>query len=161
MRYWADFILFPLFIAIVATVVVTWGAASAILAILGILAFSYAEYWVHRTVLHRLFWHGKHERHHRIPEEHVEFQPWWMPLALFMILFVFTVPAFWVGAATGYLWFISWHHMLHHAKRERLPGWVQRYATWHDRHHTNWRCNFGITLPVWDSLHGTSRGSWF
>lgn len=160
--YWVDYFVFP--VAIVATTV--WDSASLswqgfAVAVLGWLTFTYVEYWMHRSVLHRLMWHGQHERHHRTPEEYVTFPPLAVPLGFAALLAVVVAvtgsAAFWVGGALGYLWFIIWHHVLHHVDLANWPRFVRDYATWHLRHHTNLSCNYGITVPWWDLLHGTSK----
>lgn len=162
MAYWLDYGLLALFIPMVVAADwsrVGWGWSAAMLA--GLVGFTYAEYWVHRVVLHRLIWHSIHQRHHRHPEEYVTFPVWVMP-AFFISLGLLTIPAtgnagLWVGVALGYLWFICWHHVLHHVDLSRWPGPVRRYAAWHDRHHDGGPCNYGITHPFWDKLHGTSQ----
>ena len=65
-----------------------------------------------------------------------------MPLAVF------------AGFVVGYIWFIVWHHVLHHFDLSKF-NLIRQYAIWHLRHHKFDDCNFGITLPVWDYMFGT------
>jgi sterol desaturase/sphingolipid hydroxylase (fatty acid hydroxylase superfamily) len=162
LAYWLDYALFPPAVAAVTVADrASWSWAWLAIAVLGWLTFTYAEYWLHRVVLHRAMWHGHHERHHREPHEYVTFPILAVPLgfaALLAAVWLATgTAAFWVGGALGYLWFIVWHHVLHHLDLARWPAAVRNYATWHLRHHTALSCNYGITVPWWDWLHGTSR----
>lgn len=162
LAHFLDFLLFPL-AAVIFTVTdpQAWQPQWIAIGLAGIVAFTYIEYWVHRVVLHRLLWHGKHERHHRHPEEYTVFPFWALPLG-FGIFYSITSRltgsnALFVGAVLGYLWFITWHHVMHHVDLTRWPRFVQRYAAWHMRHHDGAPFNYGITHPLWDILHGTSR----
>ncbi|MGH6791964.1 MAG: sterol desaturase family protein [Methyloceanibacter sp.] len=160
--YYADFVLFPLAVAIAVFIDrKAMGLQWISIAVLGWLTFTYAEYWVHRVVLHRYLWHGKHERHHRHPQEYVVFPIWTLPTGFFGLYAISTwltgSAAFFSGVALGYVWFICWHHVLHHLDLTRWPRPVRSYAAWHDKHHDGLACNYGITVPWWDRLHGTSR----
>jgi sterol desaturase/sphingolipid hydroxylase (fatty acid hydroxylase superfamily) len=162
LAYWLDYMLFTAFIPMVAIADhANWSWIWLAVAIFGMIAFTYIEYWTHRVVLHKLVWHSIHARHHKHPEEYVTFPIWVMPgsyaLMLLICLAATGSAALWVGFSLGYLWFISWHHVLHHLELARLPAPVRRYAAWHDRHHEGLPCNYGITHPFWDIVHGTSR----
>ena len=122
---------------------------------LGFCAWTFAEYWVHRSLLHRFFWHGVHENHHLHPSEYVTSIWWYTPL-LFTVLFFIVPTSFFAGAAAGLVWFMLMHHWLHHIDL-REHTWLHRYAIWHNRHHKFNDCNYGITTPVWDWAFGTSR----
>jgi sterol desaturase/sphingolipid hydroxylase (fatty acid hydroxylase superfamily) len=39
----------------------------------------------------------------------------------------------------------------------RLGGWLIT-ASHHQRHHDEYRCNYGLYFTVWDRLCGTDRG---
>jgi sterol desaturase/sphingolipid hydroxylase (fatty acid hydroxylase superfamily) len=158
-QYYVDFVAFPLAVIAVAAlegVSLAWFGV----AVIGFVLFTFAEYWTHRLILHRLFWHATHERHHTHAHEYVVFAVWLLPL-FFLVLLAISVDltgsgALWCGFATGYVWFLTWHHMLHHRELEHRP-WVARYAAWHNQHHMNIRCNYGITNPVWDYVFGTYK----
>lgn len=153
-RYWADFFMFPA--AVVLTAAATarslyWLAIAAI----GFLLWTFVEYWVHRGVLHRWFWHGTHERHHLEPEEFVE-NIWWYTPALFVVLWFVFPPSLWAGFAAGYVWFLTMHHRLHHVRL--WPGSrLYSRAKWHGLHHKYANCNYGITTSVWDVVFRTSE----
>jgi len=145
--YWADFVIFPLVAALCA-----WKLTLAgwLLFPLGFALFTFAEYWTHRELLHRWFYHGTHEQHHKEPEGYVTFAWWVLPLSFFMLWLALPLGLF-AGLTAGYCWFIFWHHVLHHT------DWAPRYAHWHLVHHRAARWNFGITTPLWDRLFGTYR----
>jgi dihydroceramide fatty acyl 2-hydroxylase len=121
----------------------------------GALLFTFIEYWTHRIILHRLYWHGTHERHHTHPSEPSLF-PWWYTPAIFAGFFVVMPLHVFAGFLTGYGWFLYWHHALHRWQLDRHP-WVRAYADWHNVHHAGQPANYGITVPVWDFVFGTYR----
>lgn len=153
--YRVDFVLYPMLAAgIIAADCrsLSWVA----MALAGVLLFTFVEYWAHRTVLHRFFFHGSHERHHTHPDEYVVFPIYYTP-AIFAAFFVaLPLPVF-AGFTVGYCWFLAWHHVLHHVDLTTWPRPVQRYALWHLAHHRLDDCNFGITVPIWDFAFGTYR----
>jgi dihydroceramide fatty acyl 2-hydroxylase len=162
--YWQDLIIFPVAAALVALVYCrSWTWAAIVPA--GFAFWTFAEYWMHRSVLHGCFWHGVHERHHKHPSEWIVF-PWWHTPTFFGSGFVVTLlaearvaelpSALYCGFVLGYVWFQIMHHWLHHTDVTRW-AWLHRYSDWHDRHHAGGPCNYGITTPVWDIVFRTSR----
>ena len=125
------------------------------LALLGFVLFTFLEYWIHRTVLHRWFYQKSHARHHDHPEEYTFIAG--VPF-LFLTLYFILPAGLFVGFTIAYIWFYSWHHLLHHIDLQDHPH-IKRYARWHLMHHKYIRCNFGITSPVWDRVFGTYRAS--
>lgn len=157
-RYWVDWFIWPP--AAVETIALWPDRRNLWLVPLGMLAFSFLEYWVHRLPLHRWAYHATHEVHHRQPRLYVVFPPLYVPSGMTVALaacLLLGAPGLFAGFALGYVWFISWHHVLHHVDlwRPGWPAWVRRYAVWHLGHHHDEAVNFGITLPVWDYLFGT------
>lgn len=157
--YWVDMVMYPM--VFLATALWTFSGVTWLLwAAAGMVSWTMAEYWIHRSVLHTFFWHGTHERHHLHPKEHVAFPIWYTPLGftgIFVVSYACGLPvAWWAGFVLGYVWFLTMHHLLHHV--ELTEGtWLQSYAQWHDKHHQGIPCNYGITTNVWDRLFGTSR----
>ena len=153
-KYYFDFGLFPVVGVVLASL--TWTGPSYLLGILsGTLLFTLIEYWTHRSILHRWFWHGYHERHHTHPAEFVPLPLWYTPLIFtgFGLVFPYSVT---VGLMLGYMWFFGLHHLLHHVSHRKHP-WLGAYAKWHMRHHDECPCNYGITHPLWDMVFGTYR----
>lgn len=153
-RYWLDYFWLPPVITSLIAIQcrsIEWALWFAG----GFVAWTFVEYWVHRTALHVFFWHGTHERHHNSPAEYVE-TIWWYTPPLFVVLFLVFPGSLFAGFCAGYLWFLTMHHWLHHINL-REHTWLHRYAIWHNRHHKLSNCNYGITVPVWDWAFGTSR----
>lgn len=155
LAFYFDFAAFPLLaIILIAGYCRTWewlGWTG-----LGLLLFTLVEYWVHRWPLHTFFYSGAHERHHDHPAEYVAFPIWYTPVGFAVFFLIMPLPIL-AGFTVGYVWFLYWHHILHHFDLTKWPRPVQRYALWHLAHHRLDDCNFGITVPVWDWLFGTYR----
>lgn len=152
--FYFDFVLFP----ILAIVLILSGEQTSYFwgqVIGGAVLFTFAEYWAHRSFLHGLFYHGQHEHHHLHPADYVVFPIWYTPLIFFLFWFVFPLGIF-TGLVIGYCWFLTWHHVLHHFDLTQWPL-VKKYALWHLAHHHNPKCNYGITVPIWDLLFRTYR----
>lgn len=164
--YYADF---AMCIGVVAAVV--WADFASIKAqpfawsvvfVFGFVFWTYNEYWVHRLLLHRVFWHGTHEEHHLKPTHYVIFPAWQIPLAWAAFGFFVWLEggyawAMYAGFTAGYFWFLLLHDLLHHVADMGKPAWqwLNRYAIWHNRHHRFGNVNYGITTPIWDRVHGT------
>lgn len=152
--YWLDSALYPCAAVIVAALYARsldwlW------LVPLGFVGWTFVEYWVHRSLLHRWFWHGTHEHHHTQPKGYVVFAIWKLPL-FFAACFLVMPPPLFAGFVLGYVWFLTMHHWLHHLDL-RQHTWLHRYSIWHNRHHKFGDCNYGITTDVWDRVFLTSR----
>lgn len=124
----------------------------------GWVAWTFAEYWVHRSVLHGPYWMAIHQRHHENPRELTRFPVWQIP-SYFGAIFVATwlVSGHWTvavysGIILGWLMFFGTHHVLHHH-----AGWMPDFAIRHNRHHKVVNMNYGITVDWWDRLFGTFR----
>ncbi len=155
MLYYLDMWLAPLLAATIIGEATASGASWEWFGwcIFGVILFSFVEYWVHRSLLHRWFYHGQHERHHTHPEEKVIF-PWWYTPAIFAGFFVVLPLHVFAGFVLGYCWFLYWHHALHFWRLDRHP-WVRAYASWHNLHHAGLPVNYGITTPMWDFIFRT------
>jgi dihydroceramide fatty acyl 2-hydroxylase len=153
-RYWFDFILFPL-IAVALPLYDCRSLAWCGWWLAGLVLFGFVEYWVHRVLLHGLFWHGAHERHHKEPHEYVVFPVWLTPAIFAGFFIVMPLPLF-AGLVAGYSWFLSFHHAIHHWNLRKHP-FVRRYAAWHAVHHRGRPYNFGISHPLFDFVFGTYR----
>jgi len=154
LAYWFDFIWAPLAV-LASTALYARSWSFAVLALAGFVLFTFAEYWVHRLILHRWFYHGTHEMHHVAPSQYVTFAIWKVP-AFFFLAFVLMPSGLFSGFVLGYCWFILWHHLLHHVELSDRPL-LAHYARWHLVHHRASKWNFGITTPIWDRVFGTYR----
>ncbi len=165
-NYWAEF-------AVDLTVGVAFAVAGAhyyrghaawsVLAIaLGLLAFSFLEYFFHRWMFHThipLFEEG-HRMHHEHPLGY-DSLPFFLPAVVLLVLtggLVAILPAgfalLMMSAVTfGYLAYGLSHFAIHHVQFKR--PWLRRWAGAHHIHHFHPETNFGVTTLLWDRLLGT------
>lgn len=184
--YRVDFALYGLIsLGLAATLFVASPAGSSLplaaWALGGLLAWSPAEYALHRFVLHGLppfnRWHGEH---HRRPTALIG-SPTWISLTLFATLVA--APAWWLlgawpacaltfGLLTGYLAYGLTHHATHHAVAgfSRRSAWLARRRRWHALHHQAHRAkpgdalagtglrpgHYGVSSALWDRVFGTT-----
>jgi sterol desaturase/sphingolipid hydroxylase (fatty acid hydroxylase superfamily) len=139
------------------------GPLTAVLAIvLGLLAFSFIEYFFHRWMFHTripLFEQG-HRMHHERPLGY-DSLPFFLPAVVLLVLaglFVLIMPTgfalLMAGAITlGYVAYGLSHFTIHHV-RFKQPL-LRRWAGAHHVHHYHPDSNFGLTTPLWDVLLGT------
>jgi sterol desaturase/sphingolipid hydroxylase (fatty acid hydroxylase superfamily) len=139
------------------------GPSSAALAVvLGLLIFSFLEYFFHRWMFHTripLFEQG-HRMHHEHPLGY-DSLPFFLPAVVLLgltSLCVLSMPTGFAllltGAITfGYIIYGLSHFTIHHVhfKQPLLRHW----AGAHHVHHYHPDCNFGVTTLLWDVLLGT------
>jgi len=139
------------------------GPLSALLAFgLGLLAFSFIEYFFHRWMFHTrvpLFEQG-HRTHHEQPLGY-DSLPFFLPAVVLLALaglFALVMPvgfALMLAASItlGYIIYGLSHFIIHHV-RFKQPL-LRRWAGAHHVHHYHPDSNFGLTTPLWDVLLGT------
>ena len=127
-------------------------------------------YWTHR-LLHRPAWfRAAHAVHHasRPPTAWaaMSFHPLEAILGAVVIpALVFAIPihaavlglvlaAMTVMGVTNHM---GWELFPRALVRSRWGGWLIT-ASHHQRHHDDWRCNYGLYFRFWDRLCGTDRG---
>ena len=146
--------------------------AVAAWALAGYVAWTLAEYWLHRVVFHfeprhrlaaRLHWmlHGVHHDHPNDPRRLVMPPSASLPLgAMFVVLFELLLPtgsacAVSAGFFTGYLGYDMTHFYVHHAKARTRVG--RRLRELHMRHHfQDDHTGYGVSAPWWDRVFGTA-----
>jgi sterol desaturase/sphingolipid hydroxylase (fatty acid hydroxylase superfamily) len=126
----------------------TIGVAAALTAT-GVIAWTLAEYVVHRFVLHRLM-PTQHRIHHAYPGEPV-LSIFWQIWACFAVVYLIADGAFLAGSLVAYAWYLFVHHCTHHSA-DRLPAFLIRY---HNGHHKFATRNYGVTTSLWDHVFGT------
>jgi sterol desaturase/sphingolipid hydroxylase (fatty acid hydroxylase superfamily) len=147
-----------------------WGGIVGMVAS-GLLAWTLAEYLLHRYVFHwmkgtaagRRIHFLLHGVHHDFPNDGdrlvmpVGFS---LPLStVFYSLFYFTMgirfgEPFFAGFVLGYLMYDGTHYAVHHFKpRTRLGKWVKRHHMLH--HHLDHDGGFGVSSPLWDLVFRT------
>jgi sterol desaturase/sphingolipid hydroxylase (fatty acid hydroxylase superfamily) len=137
------------------------GAAplAALACLLGLIAFSFLEYFFHRWMFHThipLFEQG-HRLHHEHPLGY-DSLPFFLPavvlLALSGLLMLLMPTGFALllaGSITfGYIVYGLAHFIIHHVRFEQ--PWLRRWAGAHHVHHYHPDANFGVTTPLWDVL---------
>jgi sterol desaturase/sphingolipid hydroxylase (fatty acid hydroxylase superfamily) len=130
----------------------------------GMLAWTLAEYALHRFVLHGLLpfsrWHGLH---HAQPKALIA-----TPTAFTLVLFAVLValPVWWLapswrglaallGVMLGYLAYIVTHDSVHLAPTRR--AWLPRQRRWHAMHHRpGARACYGVSMRLWDHVFGST-----
>jgi sterol desaturase/sphingolipid hydroxylase (fatty acid hydroxylase superfamily) len=165
--YYLDFVTTPLVVA--ALIWLSWGGIGvrwALAVLLGLLAWTLAEYLIHRFVLHRHPLRAYHDVHHARPSGYVGVPSWIVALAhalLAAALYVATgVDGFggMAGYLLGYLSYIAVHDAFHH--RSIRPGSLLYAAKLrHVQHHRGLEANYGVVFPVWDIVFRTySSAEW-
>lgn len=137
--------------------------------LVGLIAFSLAEYLIHRFVFHfgdyrnEKKWQAKiHGIHHDFPSDKDRLAlP--IPVALGVSLLLFLVLkwimgdlafAFFPGFLVGYATYLCVHFLIH----TRKPPKNYLRALWrnhHIHHHVDERKSFGVTSPFWDWVFQT------
>ncbi|MDO9404390.1 MAG: sterol desaturase family protein [Polaromonas sp.] len=129
----------------------------------GLLAWSLAEYAIHRWLFHgRSALAQEHGEHHGRPSEYIGLSGWYtLPglSGLYGLLWLVMGQAagpLLLGFVLGYYLYITVHFWFHH--RRVAPGSLLfRLKVRHVRHHVGGHENFGVTTPVWDHVFGTFR----
>ena len=139
-----------------------WPTLAALMA--GWVAGSFAEYAVHRFVLHGPPYAARvHARHHASPaQEQIDALSYFGPIVVAIggwlaIDLISGHAALAHGVTAGlclqYSWFRALHRRMHRPGHRLAAG---RHALFHRGHHGNKGRNFGVTTPVWDRMFGTS-----
>lgn len=137
----------------------------------GVLAWTLAEYLLHRYVFHwtkPTYWgrrihfllHGVHHDYPNDGDRLVMPLGFSVPLSvIFYALFTFAMgqrmgEPFFAGFVAGYLMYDGTHYAVHHFKqRTRLGKWVKRHHMLH--HHLDHDGGFGVSSPLWDIIFRT------
>jgi len=145
------------------------------LGLAGLLAWTFAEWTLHRYLFHYVGprpWQRRmhfvlHGVHHDFPQDGDRLV---MPLGAsiplgvgFYMIFravigpVLVDPLF-VGFALGYLIYDGTHYAIHHFRMSSRWGrWIKRYHIVH--HHTGEQARWGVSSPLWDWVFGTMGDS--
>lgn len=160
-RYFADFATVPVAIVTFANFA---GFSRLPLVLTGVVAWTLAEYLLHRFGLH---WfsagHRLHQPHHDHPNDlDIERSSLSTPLIAFPIGLVLIVvagvkdgSAILTGLLLGYLAFIVVHHAAHRWAIE-ANSWLYATKMRHITHHHFDDCNYGVTTIFWDIVFRTN-----
>ena len=127
-------------------------------------------YWTHR-LMHRPAWfRAMHAVHHasRPPTAWaaMSFHPWEaLTGAIVVPLLVFAIPihvamlgvVLLVMTVMGVTNHMGWEMFPRALVHSRLGGWLIT-ASHHQRHHEEYRCNYGLYFRFWDRMCGTDKG---
>ncbi|MXW07072.1 MAG: sterol desaturase family protein [Gammaproteobacteria bacterium] len=130
-------------------------------AIIAILLYDLAYYWMHRAMHTKFLMRHLHGWHHRCKHptafDGLYQRPHETVLALCLLLACIAV----VGpvSITSFVLVISFHtvlNMLDHANLRTGMKWFDHLMYAHDLHHSKRDVNFGLT-PLWDHVFGTTH----
>jgi sterol desaturase/sphingolipid hydroxylase (fatty acid hydroxylase superfamily) len=167
LSYYLDFAIYPP--VIVALALVSFKSTGLSLAwlqwpVLGFIAWTLVEYWLHRIIFHGVppAIAELHALHHSNPSAFIGVPVWYS--VLFFLAFSFPILALLgsergigiiIGLLTGYTLYIGIHDAAHHPSSYLRP-WFSRLRVKHLRHHyRNAHAGFGVTTDIWDRLFGT------
>jgi sterol desaturase/sphingolipid hydroxylase (fatty acid hydroxylase superfamily) len=143
------------------------------LVVVGWLAWTLAEYLLHRYVFHAIGprpWQRRlhfvfHGVHHDFPQDSRRLvMPLGVSIPLGLVFFVgvdalllrATAFALFVGFGLGYLLYDGIHYFTHHLPaRRRIGKFLKRYHLVH--HHTGVEGKWGVSTPLWDYVFGSRQ----
>lgn len=150
--YFLDFALAPLAIS-----GLLYLDAAPTMFMLGILAWTLAEYWIHRLVFHGpTRFEPMHQAHHALPKDMIGIASWGTFVGFGAVWILFEA-SFTAGFVFGYLAYCTIHVRMHHGNRSRFSRYVNFMFEHHSGHHRGGQGNFGVSSPVWDFVFRTYR----
>lgn len=166
--YFGDFFVLPVALPLFAWLAFAKAGLGALPAfaagvIAGVLLWTFAEYWIHRTLYHHApLLSQLHGRHHEQPQAFIG-APSFLSAGLVILLsygpFCAFAPVFadglTSGALLGYAAYMLVHHAVHHWAL--APGdWLYRAKLRHMVHHYRDESEFGIVTELWDRVFRTT-----
>lgn len=157
-----------------ATQLPVWRKDGVILTILlhvGPVEFLY--YWFHRLLHHHYLYSRYHSHHHSsIVTEPITsvIHPFAEHMAYFMLFAIPLLTTLFIGTASiasffGYITFIDFMNNMGHCNFELIPKWLfsifppLKYLiytpSFHSLHHTQFRTNYSLFMPIYDYMYGT------
>ncbi|KAJ6798626.1 protein ECERIFERUM 1-like isoform X1 [Iris pallida] len=130
-------------------------------------------YWLHRALHHHFLYSRYHSHHHAsIVTEPITsvIHPFGEEMAYFLL---FAIPLVSVAVSgtgsiaslVGYLVYIDFMNYLGHCNFELVPKWlfdafpplkyIMYTPTFHSLHHTQFRTNYSLFMPLYDYIYGT------
>jgi dihydroceramide fatty acyl 2-hydroxylase len=125
--------------------------------VLGIAAWTLAEYWIHRMVFHGpTRFEPMHQVHHALPKRMVGVATWGT-FAGFTALWLLFGASFCAGFMFGYLAYCAIHVRMHHGNLARFGRYVAAMFDHHAGHHRGGNGNYGVTSQLWDYVFRTKN----
>ncbi|KAM6590692.1 hypothetical protein CsatA_013297 [Cannabis sativa] len=180
-RNWDDQILFTGLSFYLATHIFSnctnvpiWRTDGVIMTVLlHVFVVEFLYYWLHRALHHHYLYSRYHSHHHSsivtepitsVTHPFVEFLTYFI---LFSIPLLTTILTDTISQATayGYILYIDFMNNLGHCNFELIPKWFfhvfppLKYLTYtpsfHSLHHTQFRTNYSLFMPMYDYIYGT------
>jgi len=128
--------------------------------------FYWTHRWMHRPAIFRIAHAVHHDSRPPTAWAAMSFHPWEaLTGAIVIPALVFLIPIH-VGALGLVLTIMTVMGVSNHMGWEMFPRWLVNgpigdwviTASHHQRHHEQYRCNYGLYFRVWDRLCGTDKG---
>lgn len=167
--YFGDFFAIPAAVAVLTYLAYVVGGLAAapdlaVALLIGLAAWTLAEYLIHRFVYHRApVLAEMHDAHHRSPTDYIGAPSFlssgFLIAVCFLPVLVFDAVAasgFTSGMLLGYAGYMFVHHATHHMTIE--PGhWLYPARVRHLAHHYHDDANFGVSTGFWDWVFRTAH----
>ncbi|KAF3447611.1 hypothetical protein FNV43_RR12798 [Rhamnella rubrinervis] len=134
-------------------------------------------YWLHRALHHHYLYSRYHSHHHSsivtepitsVIHPFAEHIAYFVLFAIPMLTTVFTGTAS-IAAAAGYLTYIDFMNNMGHCNFELVPNclfskfpplkYLMYTPSFHSLHHTQFRSNYSLFMPLYDYMYGTADKS--
>ncbi|MCE3052500.1 hypothetical protein HAX54_052787 [Datura stramonium] len=130
-------------------------------------------YWLHRALHHHYLYSRYHSHHHSsIVTEPITsvIHPFAEHIAYFLLFAIPTLTTVFTGTASltslfGYITYIDVMNNMGHCNFEFIPKWIffivppLKYLmytpSFHSLHHTQFRTNYSLFMPIYDYIYGT------
>lgn len=131
----------------------------------GVVLWTLAEYWIHRSVFHgNTRFEPMHQMHHALPKDMIGVATW-LSFAGFSLVWLLAAAASGIAAGSamtagfiaGYLFYCVIHVAMHHARSRGFGRYGEMMLRLHHAHHRGARANFGVSSPIWDLAFRTYR----
>jgi sterol desaturase/sphingolipid hydroxylase (fatty acid hydroxylase superfamily) len=129
----------------------------------GVFVWTFAEYWIHRTLYHRAPWLSElHDRHHEAPSDYFGV-PSFVSSGIVIVIAYAPFYAVWPtfadgfvsGVLIGYAAYMIVHHATHHWAIAP-SDWLYAARVRHLGHHYHDDIHFGVVTGFWDRIFGTA-----
>ncbi|KAJ8498668.1 hypothetical protein OPV22_009220 [Ensete ventricosum] len=180
-RNWDDQIILTAILAYVVNKVIPgashlpwWSTRGAILmCLLHVGPVEFLYYWFHRALHHHFLYSRYHSHHHAsVVTEPITsvIHPFAEELVYFLLFAIPPITTALTGSASiittyGYLNYIDFMNYMGHCNFEMVPKWLLdslpplKYLmytpSFHSLHHTRFRTNYSLFMPIYDYIYGT------
>ncbi len=163
--FFLDFYVFPVVIVLCLSLALLYTSLTyiTVLTAVGLVVWTFAEYLLHRFVLHHWpYFVDMHQAHHDETQEMIGAPTIFTLLFFYVVVYVplwlglgtgFALPLF-AGFIAGYLAFDAVHYSVHHIQGQNslLRSWKKIHAI---HHHGDADTNYGVLTDFWDRVFGT------